>query len=397
MGKKIAQQAAVPHMGWEPPIIFDAQNPSDRGKLVEMLEKDPTIVVYDQIHLAISDLFDVEFPEKKDTKTDTEIEQYSRHFAEGNLDNYGSWVFFPWSRSLIHFPTKDDLRKLRTSRNRNLITSIEQRKLYSSTICIAGMSVGSNVVEALLSGGIGGKLILVDMDYLEPSNLNRIRAPFHHLGLHKVDAIARKVSEADPYIEQVHYLDGLTEDSLDEVIRLHHPDVFVDEMDDVRMKLKARLMAKPAGIPVIMAADDGDGVLIDIERFDKNREAPILHGLVPDDVIDRILGPDSPSRKELGFLIGKYFVGFENTPLRMFESLAEVGKTLPSWPQLGGAAALAGVTLAYAAKRIINDQPLSAGRHLFTPDEKLNPEINSKAYQDKLADIIKMLDRATTG
>jgi tRNA A37 threonylcarbamoyladenosine dehydratase len=87
---------------------------------------------------------------------------------------------------------------VRTSRNRNLINEEEQSRLYNASVLIAGMSVGSNVVEALVSQGIGGKFILADMDIVEPSNLNRIRSPLHHVGLHKVDAISRKVWESIP-------------------------------------------------------------------------------------------------------------------------------------------------------------------------------------------------------
>jgi hypothetical protein len=344
--------------------------------------------VHDQIQLAITELFDIEHPGQKDTKTAAQVAKFSLGLGGEDLDNYGHWIYFPWDKRLVHFPPQDDLRRLRTSRNRNLVTAAEQHRLYGATIAILGMSVGSNAVEALVGTGVGGRLILVDMDYLEPSNLNRIRAPYHHLGLHKVDAIARKISEIDPYLEQIHYKDGLNDTILAEVLANTKPDVFVDEMDDVRMKIRLRLAAKAARVPVIQAADDGDGVVISIERFDLVPESPILGGLVPQAVISRLLSDEAIPRAELGMIIGKYFVGFEYTPLRMFESLSEVGKTLPSWPQLGGAAALAGVTLAYAAKRIITGAPINAGRHLITPDDALNPEIHTKAYQDKMAAIL---------
>ncbi len=83
--------------------------------------------------------------------------------------------------------------------------------------------------------------------------------------------------------------------------------------------------------------------------------------------------------------IGKYFVGTENIPLRMFESLMEVGKSLPSWPQLGGAATLSGVLVAYAVKKILLDHPLNAGHHLFSLDELLDPVIHTEEHLAKLA------------
>ncbi|HEX3082787.1 MAG TPA: ThiF family adenylyltransferase [Candidatus Saccharimonadia bacterium] len=387
---KIASIRRMQFEGWEPPALYSAALTADRAALRRLIAGGRVASVHDQIDSAITELFDIEYPEQKDTKTPAQLAKYAAHFGK-DLDEYGVWAYQPWDKRLVHFPPATDLHRLRTSRNRNLVTAGEQAKLYGATVCVIGMSVGSNAVEALVGGGIGGKLVLVDMDHLEPSNLNRIRAPYHHVGLHKVDAIARKISEIDPYIKQAHYREGLNEATLNEIITNHRPDVLIDEMDDVRMKLRLRLAARRAGIPVIMAADDGDGILMDIERYDLTPDAPLFHGLVPQDVIDRLLSGTPIPRPELGVLIGKYFVGFENTPLRMFQSLREVGRTLPSWPQLGGAAAMAGVVLAYAAKRIIAGQPLNTGRHLITPDDKLNPEINSEEYTSQLAAIIKAL------
>ncbi len=374
---------------WQQPQILSLSQPDQEAVVKKLLDEGNVWSVFDEIKVAIEELYDIKYPEQKDAKSQSQLDEFIAGF--GNLDEYGDWVYYPWSGSLVHFPPKADLRALRTSRNRNLITAEEQQRTYEGIILIVGMSVGSNVAEALISQGIGGTLILADMDVLDPSNLNRIRASYQEVGVHKVDVIAKKISEIDPYINQIHYLDGLDADSLDEIIYKYKPNIIVDEMDDVRMKLKLRYRAREAKIPVIMAADDGDNILLDIERYDLHGDLPILHGKVPPQVIDRIMGQDSIPRPELGMLIGKYFVGLENTPLRMFESLAQVGKSLPSWPQLGGAATLAGVTLAYCARRILLGHTLAEGRFVVGPDQQLNPEIQSKEYKDKLATIIERI------
>jgi tRNA threonylcarbamoyladenosine dehydratase len=342
----------------------------------------PGISVEDKIDLAVAELFDIAYPSKKDTKTEAEVADYGKSLFE-QPEAWGEWIYYPWLNKLVHFPPKAELRALRTSRNRNLITAEEQAKLYDSTILIIGMSVGSNVVEALVGHGTGSKLVLVDMDILEPSNLNRIRAPYHHIGLPKVEAISRKVWEIDPYIEIVAENNGLNENNIGRLIHDNKVDVIVDEMDDLRMKILLREAAKAARLPVVMAADDGDGALIDIERYDLNPDTPIFMGQVPADVLERIKAGGIP-RAELGKMIGQYFVGLENIPARMFESLAQVGKTLPSWPQLGGAAALAGVSLAYAIRRILLDKPLKQGRTLISLEEKLDADYGSAGHQAEL-------------
>lgn len=346
-------------------------------------DRHPELVIHNRIDLAINELFDIEFPGKKDSKTEIEVKEYGQTVTNGDIDNWGEWVYFPWINTVVHLPSKQELRALRTSRNRNLITESEQDKLYDSTILVVGMSVGSNVVEALVSQGIGGKLILVDMDIIEPSNLNRIRAPFHHVGLHKVEAISRKIQEIDPYIEIIRYEEGLTEANLKDILEIHKVNVLVDEMDDLRMKILLREYAKGHRLPVIMAADDGDDALIDIERYDLQDNLDVFGGRIPQDILEEVKSGDIP-RPELGSMIGRYFVGVENIPLRMFRSLAEVGKTLPSWPQLGGAATLSGLSIAYVVRKILLGEKLQQGRILVSLDEKLDLEKLSPEHQEEL-------------
>src|ERR1700694_1517105 len=336
------------------------------------------LAVVDNINLYLNELFDIAFPSKKDTKSEEEVEKFANNVLKNNPNNWGKWVYLPWLNLCQHIPPKRELRQLRTSRNRNLITENEQQMLYNTTILIAGMSVGSNVVEALISQGIGTKFVLADMDIIEPTNLNRIRAPLHHIGLHKVEAISRKIWEIDPYIEIIACNNGISEEIINDIVANHKIDIIVDEMDSPAMKVLLREIAQKEKLPVVMAADDGDDALVDIERYDLNHELPIFNNQIPLDVIDRIKGGNIP-RKELGMMIGKYFVGPEHIPLRMFESLVEIGKTLPSWPQLGGAAALSGISLAYVIKKIILGQPVKDGRILISLDEKLL----SQQYNDE--------------
>lgn len=360
-----------------------------KRELEELKNDNPNLQIEDSIDLAIGELFDIDFPEKKDTKKPAEVEQYSAKLTS-SPDDWGDWVYYPWLQKVVHFPPKKQLRQLRTSRNRNLITADEQTKLYEATILVAGMSVGSNVVEALVSQGIGSTLILADMDIIEPSNLNRIRSPYHQVGLHKVEAISRKVWEVDPHINIVQLLDGLNESILDKALKEHSIDILVDEVDDLKLKVIIRERAAANSLPVVMAADDGDNILLDIERFDKKKDIEFFHGLVPEEVLDKIRNQDIP-RAELGMMIGKYFVGLENTPLRMFQSLSEIGKSLPSWPQLGGAAALAGITIAYTIRKILLDEQIKDGRILVSLDEKIDLEHQTKEHQDELKRFMDMM------
>lgn len=342
------------------------------GSEVEaFLAAHPEVKRVDQIKYALSELFDINYPSKKDSKTDEEVEAFARQASNGDANSWGSWFFFVWSNYLVHFPPKKELRMLKTSRNRNLITEEEQQKLYDSTILVGGMSVGSNVVEALVSSGVGGKLIIADMDIIEPTNLNRIRAPYHDIGVHKVEAIAKKVSEIDPYIEQVHLKDGLNRDNLKQMIDQHHPDVLVDEVDDLATKIAIRQLAKEHKLPVVMATDNGDDFILDVERYD-TEDIDIFNGRIPQPIIDRILSGEDIPRAELGMVIGQHFVGIENISKRMMESLQQVGKTIPSWPQLGSSAALSGIYVATHIRYILNGKTTKTLRILAGPEADTN-------------------------
>jgi hypothetical protein len=54
-----------------------------------------------------------------------------------------------------------------------------------------------------------------------------------------------------------------------------------------------------------------------------------------------------------------------------------MGKTIVSWPQLGGAALINGAAVAYCVRKILNKEPLERNRALISFDEKMIPNYNS--------------------
>ena len=61
----------------------------------------------------------------------------------------------------------------------------------------------------------------------------------------------------------------------------------------------------------------------------------------------------------------------------MQNSLLEMGKTIVSWPQLGGVALLNGSAVAYCVRKILNGQDIENNRALISLDEKLIPHYNT--------------------
>jgi hypothetical protein len=125
-------------------------------------------------------------------------------------------------------------------------------------------------------------------------------------------------------------------------------------------------MARKNGIPVIMAADNGDGIIADVERYDLDNKYPILHGIIGDMSAEKF---KDISSVELPGVIAK-MAGADMAVPRMLESVAEVGKTLYSWPQLGTAATMCGSVLAYLARKVVlRDKKIKSGRKPFGPEK----------------------------
>jgi hypothetical protein len=62
----------------------------------------------------------------------------------------------------------------------------------------------------------------------------------------------------------------------------------------------------------------------------------------------------------------------------MLESLLQVGKTLYSWPQLGDAATLSGVAVAYIVRKLALGEPVKSGKLEVNLDAIFDPDYASR-------------------
>ena len=87
----------------------------------------------------------------------------------------------------------------RFMRTEAMLGAENMQKIFNSTILIAGLgAVGGYVLEALARAGTG-KLILVDFDRFETSNINRqILALESTIGRAKTEVAAERVHEINP-------------------------------------------------------------------------------------------------------------------------------------------------------------------------------------------------------
>lgn len=269
--------------------------------------------------------------------------------------DYGTWAWYPWSGRLVHVLPREEFRLVRTDRNRGKIERPEQRRLLAKRIGVIGLSVGGSAALTLAQEGVGGAFRLADFDTLSLSNLNRLRAGVHDLGLNKAVLTARQLAEIDPYLDVEVWTGGLTEENLaayfDEPL-----DLLVEECDTPWVKVAARERARALGIPVLM--DCNDRGLLDVERFDREPDRPLLHGrlgaLTSADV--RTLSV----QERVDLIIA--MVDRDRISPELAASIPEIGRSLSSWPQLASGVALGGALVGEAARRTLLGRPCDSGR-----------------------------------
>lgn len=270
-----------------------------------------------------------------------------------------NWIYLPWSKELIKNLSEEIFLKLRTFRNKNLITEKEQDIFYNFKVGLAGLSVGNSIATSLILHGGGKKLRIIDNDIISFSNLNRLCAPFSLVGVKKIKFTQQSLYSINPYIQITSFDSRVTLENISEVFPAFDVDVIVDEIDDLKTKILLREYAKKMRLPVLMATDNGDSVIIDCERFDLDPDMPLLHGILTVKEIDQI--KNTALTKEDYIFFGKKIVGIENISSRMEASLEMVGKELKSVPQLSTATIAAGAFLA----KIIRDISLKTTSDSF--------------------------------
>ena len=368
------------------PVLFSLAKTSDRAAIKKLLAAHKIQSVSDDYEEQLKELFAVQNPSTVyEPDFGARFEKYIKMLdAKAPLAEHGYWAYYPWLASLVHILPEADFWIVRTARNRNLITREEQRKFYDATIGIGGLSVGSSVALAIVLQGGGRHMRLADMDRLALSNTNRVKAGVENLGLLKVVVTARQIYEINPYAKVEILPEGLAKKNIGKFFAGPPKlDIVIDELDNLAVKFLIREQAEKHHLPVVMAADNGDNAVIDVERYDLNSKTPYFHGRMGRVTYEELLRLD---KFGIGKMITKH-VGPENVTERMQQSLLEMGKTIVSWPQLGGAALINGAAVAYCVRKILNGQPLEHNRALVSLDEKLVPGYESNAARHRRAGI----------
>ena len=109
-----------------------------------------------------------------------------------------------------------------------------QDKFSAAAVAVCGLGgLGSNIAIALARAGVG-KLILIDFDRVDITNLHRQQYKATQIGKYKTEALTENLLEIAPYIKIEAITERLTEDNV--AILLENADVICEAFDDAEAK-----------------------------------------------------------------------------------------------------------------------------------------------------------------
>ena len=108
------------------------------------------------------------------------------------------------------------------------------KRFSSATVAVCGLGgLGSNIAIALARAGIG-KLLLIDYDRVDITNLHRQQYKANQIGRYKTDALADNLSEIAPYTEIKTATAKITETNFAEL--LQDVDIVCEALDNAEAK-----------------------------------------------------------------------------------------------------------------------------------------------------------------
>ena len=127
-------------------------------------------------------------------------------------------------------PTKEEWNKALYERHGEDV----QKKFSAATIALCGLGgLGSNIAISLARAGIG-KLILIDFDKVDITNLHRQQYKANQIGMDKTDALSENLKEIAPYIGIESHTVRITEDNAVDLLK--DADIICEAFDNAECK-----------------------------------------------------------------------------------------------------------------------------------------------------------------
>lgn len=146
-----------------------------------------------------------------------------------------------------------------------------QDKICKATVGVAGLGgLGSNIAVMLARLGVG-KLVLVDYDKVDISNINRQHYFLKHIGMEKTKALSEQLLEINPWLDCTVYNEKVTSENVSKFFS--ECDVICEAFDkpDQKAMLTEAVFSKLTGIPLVcgvgMAGFGSSNEIITVRRL----------------------------------------------------------------------------------------------------------------------------------
>ena len=127
-------------------------------------------------------------------------------------------------------PTKEEWNRALTDRHGKDL----QEKFLKATVAVCGLGgLGSNIAISLARAGVG-KLILIDFDRVDITNLHRQQYKANQIGKYKTEALSENLKEIAPYTGIESHTVRITEDNAAEL--LNDADIICEAFDNAECK-----------------------------------------------------------------------------------------------------------------------------------------------------------------
>ena len=129
-----------------------------------------------------------------------------------------------------------------------------QDRFFDSVVAVCGLGgLGSNIAVSLARAGVG-KLILIDFDKVDITNLNRQQYKACQIGQYKTDALRENIMEISPYISLVTHTVKISDENIVEL--LSGADIICEAFDqaDQKSMLVNGVLEKLSGKDIVSAS-----------------------------------------------------------------------------------------------------------------------------------------------
>nr|WP_300093478.1 HesA/MoeB/ThiF family protein [Sedimentibacter sp.] len=146
--------------------------------------------------------------------------------------------------------------EVRYSRNKELISEEEQKKLSECTVAVIGLGgLGGHISEQLARLGIGN-LVLIDADKVDESNLNRQQfATEENIGQLKSEAAKNRLTKVNSAVNLKCYSEYFDESNACQI--LSGVDIVIDAVDNIKTRFVLQKICKDVNIPMVHGSIGG--------------------------------------------------------------------------------------------------------------------------------------------